>query len=409
MKDIVYSNEELRDAGLYLGELICASLNGKKAKEKPEDVSWELIWELVQKSCIEGLSIYGVDTLKNLPPMEIYMQWKKRTQYVIFRNCRMDEERRKILTFMKKEGISYFLLKGIHLQEYYPQPGMRAMGDNDILYGFVESCPEGGYQIQGPEAEQTMDEASKIVSRIMKERGYRLVSDVDVHKVFFKEPFCTFEMHRRLVNKDNMLSSYYHNPWKYAVPSKQDENEYYFRKEDEFIYTITHGYKHFSFAGCGIRLFADVYVLLLKNEDSMDAAYISNEFEKLGLSEFAKLVVSAAKKVFDPERTALEKDEEELFCLLLTSGVFGNYETLLENRYKKYSEKKNEEGKHRKFGYLWTRLFPEKDWWEMYYPICRGKAWMIPLCWVYRISVRLWKKRKKIWKELKYLIKNIRS
>ena len=409
MKNMVYSKEELRDAGLYLAELICASLNGKKAKEKPEHVPWIHVWKLVEKSSTEGLSIYGVDTLKNLPPREIYMLWKKRTQYVIFRNCRMDEERRKILNLMKQEGLSYFLLKGIHLQEYYPQPGMRPMGDNDILYGFVEPAAEGGYQIQGIDKEHTMDEAAKIVSRIMKTRQYQLVSDVDVHKVFFKEPFCTFEMHRRLVNKDSELSAYYENPWRFAVVNERDGNEYYFRKEDEFIYTIAHGYKHFCFAGYGIRLLADVYVLLAKNENSMDADYIAGEFEKLGLSEFAKLVVSSSKKIFCPENTILEQEEEELFCQLLEAGVFGDFETLLKKRYKKYSEERAKENKHKKIGYLWSRLFPEKDWWEMYYPICRGKMWMIPLCWFYRISVRLFKKRKKVGKELKYIIRNIRS
>ena len=47
--------------------------------------------------------------------------------------CLMDVEREEIITFFEEKNIWYLLLKGLIIREYYPNPALREMSDNDIL------------------------------------------------------------------------------------------------------------------------------------------------------------------------------------------------------------------------------------------------------------------------------------
>ena len=84
-----------------------------------------------------------------------------------------------------------------------------------------------------------------------------------------------FEMHHQLFSRffDETKNQYYQNSWKYALPDRINPYLYYYSKEDEYVYFITHAYKHFSVSGRGIRTLVDVYVYI-KNNVSMDWEYI---------------------------------------------------------------------------------------------------------------------------------------
>ena len=46
---------------------------------------------------------------------------------------------------------------------------------------------------------------------------------------------------------------YYRNPWERACQDQENPFHFYFSDEDEYLYLITHDFKHYDGSGCGIR------------------------------------------------------------------------------------------------------------------------------------------------------------
>ena len=228
---MTYSPEETMEAGMYLLELIRAALRGIRAEEKPDSVSWEAVYHLAKTNSVDGLSAFGVETLRDKPLDEIWKEWKAAPLKVTYRVLHFDMERERILAKMRAEGLSYLPLKGVHIVNYYPKAGMRTMADNDILFGFVEADLSGGYRVKGDsekEQDQTINLASETMKRLMLEDGYTEKLST-VHDSYYKKPFYNYEMHKRLMRFESEFYSYYQNPWKRAVLDPQDSAASTFR------------------------------------------------------------------------------------------------------------------------------------------------------------------------------------
>ena len=63
----------------------------------------------------------------------IYQRWQMEKNQAVYKNVLMDVEREEIIAFFEEKNIWYLLLKGLIIREYYPNPALREMSDNDIL------------------------------------------------------------------------------------------------------------------------------------------------------------------------------------------------------------------------------------------------------------------------------------
>lgn len=390
-------DKRLAETGLYLFELIRAALHEKKAEEKPETCGWKALYQLAKHNDVENLCVYGIKTLENLPPEILWNQWKKLPEYITFRMLKIDLEREWILKEMEKNGISHLLLKGNKIADCYPKAGMRKMSDNDILFGYVENSGEG-YQIKGRserEKERASRNAGKIVRDIMKKRGYLQIEKGIVHDVFEKDSFYIFEMHKKLMSRQTSLHEYYENPWKRAVKCIENPYEYYFSDADELIYMLAHAYKHFSEAGCGIRILADIYVFIQKKKASIDWEYVRKELKELHIEVFAKQLYDLSEKLLGVDRKELLPEELRTLEFMLGAGSYGKTEIKV----------KKETEKNGRFGYVFRRIFPPKLFWYETFPICETYPWMIGFFWLYRVVTSPFKQRKRVKSELQALLK----
>lgn len=386
----------LLETGLYLFELIWAALHEKEAKEKPEAFSWKAIYQLAKNNDVENLCAYGIKTLENLPPEQLWNQWKRLPEYITFRMLKVDLEREQLLKSMEEKGLSHLLLKGNRIAECYPKAGMRKMSDNDILFGFVEES-NTGYQIKGAtnSGEKSSRIAVKIVRDIMKKRGYSQIEKGIVHDIFEKPPFYIFEMHKKLMSRQTSLYTYYENPWKRAIRNPENQYEFYFLDEDEFIYMLAHAYKHFSQAGCGIRILADLYVFIQKKKASMDWEYVRKELKELHIDAFAKQMYDLSEKLLGMDRKEILPEELQTLKFMLGAGSYGKTEIRV-NR---------ETEKDGRFVYVLQRIFPPKLFWYETFPICETYPWMIVFFWLYRVVTSPFKQRKRVKSELQALLK----
>lgn len=385
-------DRELTETGLYLFELIRAALHGEKAREKPEPCEWKELYQLAKSNDVENLCVYGIKTLENLPPMQLWNQWKKLPEYITFRMLKVDLERERILKELEEQGISHLLLKGNRIADCYPKAGMRKMSDNDILFGFVEEG-DSGYRSKGStqiERERFSRRAVIIVRELMKKRGYTQIEKGIVHDIFQKAPFYVFEMHKKLMSRQTDLYIYYESPWKRAVKDLENPYRFYFSDEDEFIYMLAHAYKHFTEAGCGIRILADLYVFIEKKKALMDWEYIRKELEALHIEGFAKHLYEISVKLLGVEKAELQTGERQTLAFMLGAGSYGTTEI----KVKKQTEKVG------RWGYLYQRICPPKLFWYETFPICERYPWMIFFCWLYRVMTSPYKQRKRIKKEL---------
>lgn len=402
MEQHKWITEEYQAAGRYLAHLIQCVLNGTQAEEKPDDFTWGLLYRIAMENHVEGICYFGMRELEKKPPEPLAKLWKDTWNTTIYRQFNFEWERSLIFAEMEKKGIAYLPLKGIHLAEYYPEPGMRAMADNDILYGLVEKNPDGEWQIEGSdeaEREESLRKAQNYLVDIMKKHGYQVESLIGHHDNYTKEPMFHFEMHRALMSKGTPLYHYYKNPWKRAVPSEENPYAFRYKDEDEYIYILAHAFKHFESAGCGIRCAVDEYVFLQEKSERMDWTYIKRELEKAGLTEFERKLHRLSVAAFGPDRK-LGGEEEQLLYYMLGCGMFGNMNVYAENGMEKLRKDGNDL-RQAKWKYIWSRIFLSKEACEGIYPFFARHRAFLPLLVIYRVCRGIFKRRKILLQEWK--------
>ena len=266
-----------------------------------------------------------------------------------------DKERNELYEWLNSHQVPYLPLKGIILKDYYPDPYVRELADNDILF-------------------KGKDE---IVKQFFTDRKYAVKAfKTSNHDAYLKKPFYNFEMHRALfaLNEDNeKIVTYFTNYLDKDILKKDFEN--YLKPEDFYIYFTAHSYKHYHVSGCGLRTLLDYYLFLKNNK--LDFDYINEELAKIDLLEFSNSISSLSLKVFDDE--PLNEDEEEMLLYIASSGTYGTIEHSVEKGVK-------EKGK---FKYFCSRAFPPMSYYKIAYPRIYKTKVLIPFACLHRLLKNL--------------------
>lgn len=370
-----------KKVGLNLIEIIRNVLHN----ETPSDYeNYEEIYRLAKFHQVDCITYLGI---KDKKEVTLYKDWKKAYDAASIRNVYFEAEREIILQEMKKHDLSYMPLKGINLLSCYQDYGMRMMSDNDILYGFVEERNQCLYLNKNREKE-----AQNIMVNIMKSLDYDVYSLKGKDDVFQKKPFYNFEMHRRLTERGHMHYDYYINPFQYAVRDDVDHNLFRLSVEEEYIYIIEHAFKHYEFAGVGIRYLIDMYVYLRMYKDKMNFEYISKQIKKLKMEDFYDKSYKLCFNAFDYE---MDEDDKKFLDFLLSCGIYGTDKQQMDNRMKG----------NNKFTYLLKRLYPITEDYQDQYPIFYKYKILFPFLPIYRLTLALIKSPNRIFTEIKRLIR----
>ena len=285
----------------------------------------------------------------------------------------LDVERAAVLGKLEEAGIWYLPLKGAVLKTLYPALGMRQMSDNDILI----------------DAERADDAA-----RVMESLGFAHSHGGQVHDVWFKPPVCSFELHRTLFapQRNPLLYDYYRDVKSRLIPMEGKRFGFRFTDEDFYVYMIAHEYKHYTGGGTGLRSLVDTYVYCRRKADALDWAYIGQEIEKLGITDFEAQNRSLALHLFGGEPLTVQ--DREMLDYILTSGTYGTTEQRVANGVKRCGG-----GLRGKLRYVLRRLFPSMQTLLTVYPFFARHRYLIPFLPIYRFILR----RSRIRAELKAL------
>lgn len=406
MKERAVKREYIK-AGEYLIQIMGSVLNGTPAPEIPKGVSWGLLYDLARRGAVSGLCFYAVETLKERPENEIYARWKKDRDRTVYRKLCFDAEREEILKELAGRGISCLPLKGILLSEYYPNPGMREMVDNDILYGLVEENVSGtGFCIHGrseEEKEQSVKKAGEIAAQVMAERGYELDEEESYHDAYVKKPMYNFELHRQMVSEKVVSSQYYKEPWRLAVRDTENPFLFHMKDEDEYIFLISHEYNnHYVRGDSKLRFLVDLYVFLRRKQESMDWEYIERELGVQKLTQFDQKVRELSGALFAGAR--LTDRQEKLFFFLLDTGA-DSESAVIEKEVTAKMLLRESVSEGSKLAYIWNRICLPEESLETYYPFFNRHRYLMPFLMAYRFFKGVSVKRGRLIQEIRSLWK----
>lgn len=190
-------------------------------------------------------------------------------------------------------------------------------------------------------------------------------------------------MHQRLVPTHSPAFSYYEDPWRFAEPIKEGSHHFRFSDENEYIFQIVHGHKHFQTSGCGIRTLMDEYVMLEKKQ-GMDWTYIHRELKKTGLDTYEKKIHKTAEDVFAVDGIT-DQEDWDMIHYMFGSGTYGTFQNRIEGKLKEIQEQGERMPRQIRWQYIKERCWPEETFVREYYPFFYRHRWLCFFLPCYRI------------------------
>ena len=339
----------------YLLHLVFCALH-EKEPEKAEGVDFCALFEKAKQQEIYSLINDTVQSLDFVSP-EAKSLFRNQTFSELNRMIALGAERNTIFSAFDEKGIRYMPLKGLIFKDYYPKESMRQMTDNDILID-----------------EENREKAAEIMVQL----SYKPYDTTQNSDDFFKQPYYTFELHRSLFDSESEFSPRFASVWENAKQDKENERLYHMAKNDVYIYSVCHMFKHYIKKCCGIRFLVDNYLFLKKEGSALNWEYINAELEKYGLVDYEKQTKALAKKLFDGE--ILSQEEEKLLKNYTDFGIFGDKEGKILQQYTAASQS----GGNTNAKYLLRRLFPKKSEMLYNYPILEKAPYLYPFMLIHR-------------------------
>lgn len=235
----------LKTGAYFLGLVRLGSEENRKKSlfpKKPDGVKWTDIFYLSEKHSLSAVTFRALESADEKPKGEVWEKWERAYRVCVHADIQQLFAWDEIKEDFSEKGINVLPLKGLRIKKLYPETVLRLMGDLDILYRksqFFEV--KNGLQALG--------------------YIYKKESAGGHHQIFERPPVTHVEMHRALLPDESPFAEYYADPWQRALPT-DEESVYRFSLEDEYIFMLMHGYKHFSGAGSGVRTVLDFYLFL---------------------------------------------------------------------------------------------------------------------------------------------------
>ena len=192
---------------------------------------------------------------------------KHQTKLMMLNYYQIEQFTRRIADLLEKNGISYVLLKGISLADFYPVPEYRKLGDVDIYINDKEMFNRA--------------------EELLLANGYTKDDEISDHHqgYLYKVPqtgrTMILELHYRIVglyqyapvNKivDDVFAA---NTFSPVMQTVNDRNYPVLPPTEYTFYMIHHMLKHYLYSGFGIRLLCDFTFFLGHNYTAIDFAQI---------------------------------------------------------------------------------------------------------------------------------------
>ena len=341
----------------------------EKIKNSITEENAKELYKLSKKYDIAQIIASALSKIIKLDAFEAGKAFRKELGLSVLRYERMNYDYECVCNAFEKHNIPYIPLKGSVIRDFYPEPWMRTSCDIDILVH-----------------EEDLDRA---VSVLCDEYSFTTKGNRDYHDIsVFSENGTHLELHFNIMENMENIDTLLERVWEYSKSCMENSCRYEMSHEYIIFHNIAHMAYHFVNGGCGIRPFADLY--LLEKNLQYDENSLSKLCEMCGIDKF-RLSMEKLSRVWmeNEERDKLSNRVEQH---IFSGGLYGNLETGSAVKHAK-------EGGHLK--YIMTRVFQPYNVIKEKYPILKKHKWLMPIYQVKRWGVVLTLKRDGIGKHLK--------
>ena len=341
----------------------------------PEGLDWEKLAEYAEEQALSGLIYLQTRDFFQKHP-DAAPGVAERLHRGFYSDVYLYANRgAELKEFARRCGdVPMVLIKGSVVQNDYPVPPLRSMGDVDLVI-------------------HTEDRAG--TDAVLLAAGYRKM--VTHHAVWsYEKDRVEFEIHDHMVY-DQLTNhvdyqAYFDQIWEHVHPADGTANIYIPEKDFHFLYLITHLAKHIINSGMGFRTFLDLVFTAQRSGEQMDWNRICGELDKLKLLKFAKICSAFCRRWFDVQLPIepLPLDEgffEEATAKMFNDGVFG-----LDNAQNEAARSARELRRSDRpywraaLSLVRRQLFPSYREMQLvpWYRFLDGRPWLLPAAWVYR-------------------------
>lgn len=346
--------------GIYSCRLLSSVLNGAEPVAMPEGMTLEGLYAYQNEQDVSNMAYVALQKLGFSAGQLKELQEDYKLN--MLREARFELGGQQVFDAFEKAEINFLPLKGAILKNYYPNPALRTFTDIDIYVG------------------KDFEKAEKVLFELGYEKtGFDEHNDVG----YSKKPSLHIELHKELFPDDYDFEGYFDEPFKHT--DLKDGYKYYhlYKTDDFFIHVLCHLYKHFTFGGCGLRQYLDIYVMTKKMELDMD--YIRSELRSFGMEGFLDTTLKLDRFFFDGEKP----DDEliEIAEFVFNNSTFGNAENRLVLDYDKQNGEKRT---------LWGNITYFMDRWQLKYSqmiprykVLKYLPFLLPFCWIHKLLTAL--------------------
>lgn len=345
-------------------KLLSDHLAGRKS-ENTLNADWSVLTLLAKSHQVEGIVFYQC---KNSMPPETYTLFERKYYSTLYYYKKRERVWRDVLNIFNKNGIPVLSIKGLEVAKCYPVPPLRTMGDLDILVHLEDKEKAGD---------------------LLEQLGFLIIERNPYYDWKCSYNGLFFELHHYLLYQEAATRSthalFFNDYWNYIKHERLDWSFH-------FLYLIAHLRKHLMIEGAGFRLFMDVAVVIQK-VPTLEWAWIEEKLNELEMLRFAQICfalinywfgISAPIEYPNPGTHFLEETTERI----LANGVFGFQDK--RNSVNNTINQLNNNGGIvfiSRIKLFWKILFPSYR--NMancsHYGFIRGRAWLLPMAWAYRI------------------------
>lgn len=293
-----------------------------------------------------------------------YAKFRYELKYSVGFVANLEYEIEHIKLVFKKNHISYILLKGSVLRNYYPEPWMRTSCDIDVLV-----------------RDEQLDEAVNALTQT----GYKVEGNKHYHDINLYAPGgMHLELHHNIKEREEKMDRVLDKVWQYSV--KVNDFEYAEIPEFFRFHHIAHMAYHFIHGGCGIRSFIDLWIF--ENKIETDDKIYRDLLKQANLEKFEKYAFKLMHYWLD--NGGADEQILNMEHYILTGSTYGSTEkSVIIGNYKAGS----------KFKYFLNRIFMPLEDLATIYPKLYKHKWLLPF---YQISrwTKIFKKRKSVKQEI---------
>ncbi len=346
--------------GLYTCRLLSSVLNGTEPVAMPEGMTLEGLYAYQKEQDVSNMAFVA---LKKLGYDDAQLkEFQDDYKLNVLREARFELGGQQVFDALEKAEIPFLPLKGAILKNYYPNPALRTFTDIDIYVG------------------DRLADAEQILFKL----GYEKKTDFETNDIsYVKKPSLHIELHRDLFPDDYDFEGYFDEPFQHTELKDGYKLYHLYKTDDFFIHVLCHLYKHFTYGGCGLRQYLDIYVMTQKMQLNMN--YIRSELKSFGMDGFLDTTLKLNRFFFDGEKP----DDEliEIAEFVFNNTTFGNADNRLVLDYDKgHGEKRTLWGNIKFFTERWGLNYSQM---KQRYKILKYLPFLLPFCWVYRLIAAL--------------------